>query len=80
MCKNSIRILTQKFKKIDIFGNKVELNFKNEKLHKTYFGSCITLLVFILSVLAIIFFGQGLIFRDNPDMIVAEYLNNLPIK
>jgi len=59
-------------KKIDMFGNHIELSYDKEKTHKTRFGGFLTVLLIILSIFAVYYFGREVIYRRKPNVSSAE--------
>ncbi|EAR85988.2 transmembrane protein, putative (macronuclear) [Tetrahymena thermophila SB210] len=59
-------------RKIDMFGNRIELSYYKEKTHKTKFGGCLTVLLVLFSFLAIYYFGQEIVNKGSPNIKMEE--------
>ncbi|EAR97898.2 zinc knuckle protein (macronuclear) [Tetrahymena thermophila SB210] len=72
-----LKILFRPLKYLDIYGVPIRVNFKNEEIHKTSFGALMSFAVFIITGLAVYFYGQELFNRNNPIVITSEqYVKN----
>ena len=74
--------MLKKLKKLDIFGERVELRFQNSKLYKTYCGMALTILVSLITLTFFIYIGisitnfinlgQDLIWKRSPTILITE--------
>ena len=65
--KLGLKIL-YRLKKLDAFGQKIELNFHKEKTHKTYYGAIITCICSIIVFSFIIEFALDIFEKRNPSV------------
>ena len=66
-------------KKIDIFGQKIELTFRGTTSIKTPFGGCVLIILLLISTLLIVGIGQDFFKRINPTVKrETETLKNWP--
>ncbi|KAL4454666.1 hypothetical protein ABPG74_021871 [Tetrahymena malaccensis] len=64
-------------KNLDIYGIPIRVNFKNQEIHKTSFGAFLSLIIFIITGLALYFYGQELFNKNSPIVITSEqYVKN----
>ena len=69
----------QKFsllKMIDMFGRPYPLSFNKEKQLQTRLGGILTIIMFLLLALALVFFGMQLFARINPNLITKVRPSN----
>jgi hypothetical protein len=62
------------FKKCDVFGSQIKLNFRQKTVHKTYFGAALTIMIAITIIIALYFYSSQIFVRDKPSIIHTEYL------
>ncbi|KAL4478669.1 hypothetical protein ABPG74_006904 [Tetrahymena malaccensis] len=69
--------LLQAIKGIDIYGVHVGVNFKNQEIHKTYFGAFISAIILIFILLQCYFSVYDLLNKKNPQVITnQQYIRN----
>ena len=71
-----------RLKYLDIIGKEVQFKIENSELYKTVFGGILTLMLAVISLISIWFFGNDIIYHENPKFIQKqirreeyEYLN-----
>ena len=57
---------------LDIFGLKIQLNYKRNETHKTVFGGFLTIILYCLFGIAIYYFGKELYEKKEPTTIYNE--------
>ncbi|EAR90122.2 transmembrane protein, putative (macronuclear) [Tetrahymena thermophila SB210] len=60
------------FRSIDIYGQRIDINFQNKQVYKTIYGGAITFIIGIFFIVGCWFFGDQLINRRNPSVIFSE--------
>ena len=65
---------------VDIFGYSPRLTIKKQSENRTIFGGLMTILIVVLSVIAICFFGQEIIFKESPSVNLSTESYNNPVK
>ena len=63
---------------MDLFGKKVELSFKGRSASKSYCGVCTTLVFFAFVVWSVIYLGQDMFLKENPETVFSELFTNDP--
>ncbi|KAL4472464.1 hypothetical protein ABPG74_018413 [Tetrahymena malaccensis] len=61
---------------MDSFGHQVNLGFEDHLVHKTYLGSFLTIVLFILVAVLIYVSLSDLINKNNPNILRSEMLTN----
>ena len=68
------------FKKLDLFPYNPQLSVENEDMgHKTKLGASLTVLLGILTVLAVYAFGNEIFYKKNPTSVQSEYFMETPM-
>ena len=65
---------------VDIFGYSPRLTIKKQSENRTIFGGIMTILIVVLSVIAIYFFRQEIIFKESPSVNLSTESYNNPDK
>ena len=65
---------------VDIFGYSPRLTIKKRSENRTIFGGIMTILLVVLSLIAICFFGQEIIFKESPSVNLSTESYNNPDK
>ncbi|KAL4499840.1 hypothetical protein ABPG72_015189 [Tetrahymena utriculariae] len=74
--KKRVKKLKKWFLDIDSFGHQVNLGFEDHLVHKTYLGSFLTIVLFILVAVLIYVSLRDLINKNNPSILRSEMLVN----
>jgi hypothetical protein len=74
------RTITKLFKYIDLFGMEPKINIKQYNKYNTFFGGFVSIFIYILVVLGFIYFGQELILKANPTVIVSNQYDTNPLQ
>jgi hypothetical protein len=64
------------FEKIDIFGYKINFNYRNSNAYNSNYSYIISTLVYIVLIYLINFFSQDMIYRQNPRY---KYIQHIKI-
>jgi len=63
---------------LDLFGKKVEFKFNGKGTHKSIIGGLSTLILVIIFVLALMYFGQDIILRRAPKTVMSNLVTESP--
>jgi len=63
---------------LDLFGKKVEFKFNGKGTHKSIIGGVSTLILVIIFVLALMYFGQDIILRRAPKTVMSNFATENP--
>jgi len=66
----------QKITYIDLVGQNAELLIGSEKRNKTFLGGSLTFLIFLLIFLAFLYFGQEIIFKQIPSVVLSSLIDD----
>jgi hypothetical protein len=62
------------FKNLDIIGKEIQFKVENNEKYQTKFGGFLTLLLAVVSLISLWFFGNDIIYREKPVTTMKEFL------